>query len=158
MKKNSIKFVLLSICIILVFSFNALALSSNASRATKKTEDKVDYDLVALNNTMLYSQITNMTNEYQKYLGKRIRLVGNMNVINSGTDKNYYMVMAGDATGCCTAGFEFIIKGGSEKEKDYPKSGERVLVNGILEKYKEGNQEYLHLVNSDVSVLKKNEK
>lgn len=158
MKTNKKYFaLLLSLIIISSTAFNACAMS-NATRATKKNEQKFDYDLVALNSNMLYSQITNMTNDYEKYLGKSIRLVGNMNIINAGTNKNYYMVSAGDNTGCCTAGFEFIIKGGSEKEKDYPKIGDRILVDGILEKYKEGNQEYLHLVNANVSVLKENSK
>lgn len=159
----------MSICLTLAFlatiSFNAFASNAtrvNNSNITRKTtnetkntfaSDKADYDLVRLNQNMLYSQLVNISNDYEKYLGKTIRLSGVMNVVNGG-ENNYYIVECSDNTSCCNQGLEFILKGGSTDEKDYPKTGDRVLVNGKLEKYNEGSNTYIHLVNSECEVLK----
>ena len=157
--------ILESIVMIVVLSFSSFA--SNATRVnnsnTSRTKtqnttnslssDEADLDLVKLNQTMLYSQLVNISNDYDKYLGKKIRLTGTMNVVN-GADTNYYIVECSDTTACCNAGLEFIIKGGSVKPEDYPNTGDRVLVNGTLEKYYEGSNPYIHLVNSECKVLK----
>lgn len=157
--------IILSILLIMLFSFNAFA--SNAQRVnnsnavktnTQKTNDNLssdeaDLDLVKLNQTMLYSQLVNISNEYDKYLGKKIRLAGTMNVI-PGESTNYFLVECSDTAACCNQGLEFIIKGGSTKIEDYPKAGDRVLVTGTLEKYYEDSKPYIHLANSECKVLK----
>ena len=160
--------IIMSILLVMTFSFNAFASNaqrvnnSNAAKAnTQKTtnnlsSDEADLDLVKLNQTMLYSQLQNISNDYESYLGKKIRLAGTMNVVNGG-DANYFIVECSDATACCNQGLEFIIKGGSTKIEDYPKTGDRVLVNGTLEKYYEDSKPYIHLVNSECKVLKEAE-
>ena len=132
--------------------------SANASRDTSNSsssKEKIDYDLLGFNQTMLYSQVTNIVNDYQSYLGKRIRIKGNMQVVDGGNGKYYYMVNCGDATACCTSGFEFILKGGSENPSDYPENGKEITVNGVLQEYYEGEQKYIHLVDSTVSSIVK---
>ena len=169
--KNKKFSLVLAMLILVSFSFNSFA-GSNATRVNNSTTQKTtntanatktttkqgevsteaDIDLVALNQTMLYSQLTNINNEYEKYLGKRIRMVGTMNVYQ-GDIANYFLVECSDVTACCNTGLEFILKGGSTKIEDYPKSGDRVLVNGVLEKYYEGTNPYIHLVNTECKVL-----
>lgn len=134
--------------------------SANASRDTQTSDsqgskEKIDYDLLGFNQTMLYSQVTNIVNDYTSYLGKRIRLKGNMQVVDGGNGKYYYMVNCGDVTACCTSGFEFILKGGSEDPSDYPENGKEITVNGVLAEYYEGDQKYIHLVDSTVSSIVK---
>ena len=156
----------ISIILVIILSFSTFASNatkvnnSNASKTTNKANttnslasDEADLDLVKLNQTMLYSQLQVISNDYEKYLGKKIRLAGTMNVA-MGEEANYYIVECSDTTACCSQGLEFIIKGGSTKPEDYPKTGDRVLVNGTLEKYYEGSKPYIHLVNSECKVLK----
>ena len=155
----------ISIILVIILSFNSFASNAtrvNNSNATKPktnntstnlSSDEADLDLVKLNQTMLYSQLVNIAENYESYIGKKIRLAGTMNVA-SGEDTNYFIVECSDVTACCNQGLEFIIKGGSTKIEDYPKTGDRVLVNGTLEKYYEGSKPYIHLVNSECKVLK----
>ena len=154
MKKFYLMF--LSLIMVIVMSFNACA-AANATKATKK-EDKIDYDLVQLKGQMLYSQVVNIMEDPDTYVGKRVRLIGNMGIIDGADNKKYFIVNVGDVTSCCTTGLEFVIKGGSEKVEDYPEVGKKVRVNGVLESYKEGTQTYLHLVDTDVYVYKDKKK
>ena len=131
------------------------ALKKSGRIASLSLGEKIDYDLLGFNQTMLYSQVTNIVNDYQSYLGKRIRIKGNMQVVDGGNGKYYYMVNCGDATACCTSGFEFILKGGSENPSDYPENGKEITVNGVLQEYYEGEQKYIHLVDSTVSSIVK---
>ena len=149
-KKRIFSFI--SIILVIILSFNSFA--SNATRVNNSNATKPKTNnLVKLNQTMLYSQLVNIAENYESYLGKKIRLAGTMNVA-SGEDTNYFIVECSDVTACCNQGLEFIIKGGSTKIEDYPKTGDRVLVNGTLEKYYEGSKPYIHLVNSECKVLK----
>lgn len=136
---------------------NATAVSNAKANATAKsgstTKTKVDIDLVKLKGNMLYSQITNIVDDYEKYLGKTIRFIGRMGIID-GENKNYYTVSAGDATACCNTPLEFVLKGGSIDKKDYPEAGKTVRITGKLETYQEGKQTYLHLVDSELYVYK----
>lgn len=181
MKKLSL--VLLSMIIVMSFSFSACASSnqklvannnavsnttkvaanatavSNAkanatTKGTTNTKTKVDIDLVKLKGNMLYSQITNIVDDYEKYLGKTIRFIGKMGIVD-GENKYYYTVSAGDATACCNTPLEFVLKGGSTDKKDYPEAGRTVRITGKLETYQEGKQTYLHLVDSELYVYKK---
>lgn len=164
MKSKRIIYLCMNVVLVMLLSFATLASNAtrvNNSNATKPktntstslSSDEADLDLVKLNQTMLYSQLQNISTDYKNYLGKKIRLAGTMNVINGG-DVNYFLVECADATACCNQGLEFILKNGSTKIEDYPKIGDRVLVNGTLEKYYEGEKEYIHLVNSECKVLR----
>ena len=172
MKKLSL--IILSAVIVVSFNFSACAgsnanavASSNAKANTTKvaanananaksattTKTKVDIDLVKLKGNMLYSQITTIVDDYEQYLGKTIRFIGKMGIID-GENRNYYTVSAGDASACCNTPLEFVLKGGSTDKKDYPEAGKVVRVTGKLETYQEGKQTYLHLVDSELYVYK----
>lgn len=170
MKNKKIICLSMNVLFVVMLSFVALASNaqrvnnSNASRtkttnnsSTNSASSDVDLDLVKLNQTMLYSQLVNIAENYESYLGKKIRLAGNMNVVNGGGANNYFIVECSDVTACCNQGLEFILKNGSTKIEDYPDTGDRVLVSGTLEKYYEGSNPYIHLVNSECKVLKEAE-
>ena len=136
----------------------ASAGNKTTTAKTSQQDEPVDFDLVKLKGNMLQAQLQNMLDDMQNnpstYIGKRMRLIGNVGIINGMGDKKYYSVSTSDPTNCCTAAMEFVLKGGSEKVEDYPAEGKKVRVSGIIQSYKEGNTTYYHLVDSDVYVFR----
>ena len=131
--------------------------STNVAKSTQQ-DAPVDFDLVKLKGNMLQAQLQNMLDDMQNnpttYIGKRMRLIGNMGIMDGMGEKKYFSVSTADPTNCCTAAIEFVLKGGSEKVEDYPVAGKKVRVSGIIQSYKEGNTTYYHLVDSDVYVFR----
>ena len=135
------------------------ASNNNSKTVARSTQDEnIDFDLVKLKGNMLQAELSNMLENMQNdpnaYIGKKMRLIGNMGIVEGVGDKKYYSVMTSDPTNCCSAQMEFILKGGSEKREDYPQEGKKVRVSGTIQSYKEGNTTYYHLVDSDVYVFR----
>lgn len=115
--------------------------ATEATKAPKKA--KVDVDLSKLNFNMLYSQWTNIVNNYPDYLGKTIKMNGKF-AVYPGDGRSYYVCYQGDATGCCIPTFEFVTPDGK-----YPLQEEAwFTVTGKLESYYEGTQLYLQLADA----------
>lgn len=107
-----------------------------------------DINISAGDTNLIYSKATEISSNYQSYLGKTIRIKGNYKVEKS-TSRNYYYCLVSDPTACCNAGFEFILKNDSA----YPKNdGEQFIVQGKLHSYQEGTNTYLELI--DASIIK----
>ena len=144
---------------IFLMSFSTFSFSlSNMKKEEKKvenveTEEKVDYDLTNLSETVLLSQLKNIQNNSKKYIGKTIKYKGVM-YSTSANGTSYYIALCNDAAACCSAGFEFVLKSGKRKASDYPKDKEKILVSGRLEEYIEDGRTYLNLVDAEVKTLK----
>ena len=78
-----------------------------------------------------------------------------MGIIDGQEGKKYFTVNTTDPTACCSASFEYLLKGGSQDPKDYPAAGQKIRVSGVLNEYKEGQSTYLHLTDSDIYIYKK---
>ena len=105
---------------------------------------KVRVDLTKLNSTMVYSEVYNMVNEPQKYVGKTVRMKGTFQVYE-GAERNYYACIISDATACCQSGIEFVLAGDHEYPNDYPAIGSTITVSGVFDTYKEGDTLYCQL-------------
>ena len=116
------------------------------------SSDEADIDLTKLNQTMLYSQLYNMTNMPDEYFGKTVKLKGKFKLLyNSDHTKILYGCEIQDATACCTNGIEFVPKDTYSYPDDFPKDGEEITVVGKFEMYIENSVRYLNLVETDIS-------
>ena len=108
---------------------------------------KCDFDLTTLNTTVAYSQVTNFWQEPDDYMGKTIKIRGTFNVITDN-GRNYYSCNIGDATACCTAYLEFILKDDLKYPDEYPKIGDTITGMGEFETYLEGENMFCQLKNA----------
>ena len=114
-----------------------------------------DVDLTKLSSTMVYSEVYDMMSEPDKYLGKKVRVVGQF-ALYQGVDSNgaaipdqlYYACVIADATACCSQGIEFILGGDAVYPDDYPDVKDIITVSGIFETYEEDGYRYAHLVDA----------
>lgn len=161
MKKEMIKklaaFVL---CICVCFSLSSCGEKqtnkedTTTSQTTENSvaDEKADLDLTVLNSTMVYSQICNMLQTPDNYIGKVIKIKGPLGLYTSeSTGQNYYAVLVDDATACCQQGMEFIWNGEHKYPDDYPALGEEIEVMGEFQTYVENGVTYCHLVCDDVN-------
>ncbi len=97
----------------------------------------VDLDLSRMNPNMRYAQITQVTQEPDKYVGKTARLVGYFRPYPDGDKNGVYTkgriaLEMPDQAGCCAAVVEFVLK---DPTTAHPPIGTEVIVEGILETY-----------------------
>ena len=117
------------------------------------TYDKIDVDLTTMNATMVYSQVYNMLNETDEYIGKVIKMQGPFVPFDStNPDYCYPAIVIRDATACCSSGIEFLLYGVPRCSKaggnGYPLRNEEATIVGVFETYYEGAYMYVHLVDA----------
>lgn len=138
-----------------VSSFAAEATAANtATEAETKgsaapSSDGVDVDLTAMSSTMVYSEVLNMQQHPENYLGKTVKMQGPFNVSEIGENR-YFACIIADATACCSTGIEFVWKGDHSYPEDYPEKNQEITVTGIFNTYMEGTSKYLQLKDADV--------
>ena len=122
--------------------------NETVSTVSEVTEDKIDYDISRLSTTMAYSQVSEMTTNSAKYLGKRVKIKGTF-LVEETEQRNYYACHIKDATACCSIGFEFVLKDTSKiYPNDYPSVNDEITVEGIFHSYKEGENTYYELIDA----------
>ena len=103
----------------------AFALSARA-------EAPVDLDLTRLSGTVVYSQIYDMMEEPEIYVGQRIRLKGSFNYYrDEETGQEYFAALIADATACCAQGIEFVRAGEYSYPRDYPPPDTEITVTSV---------------------------
>ena len=119
-----------------VSAIEAQAIAQNEATSVKSTVaadgSKIDYDLSEMNSNMVYAEVFNMMIEPDFYVGKRIKMRGNLAVYpNSPTADGgtAYAVIISDALACCKQGIEF--KCSSADAEKLPHDGEIVTVTGV---------------------------
>ena len=110
----------------------------------------VDIDLTALSSTMVYSEVLNMLQSPDEYMGKSVRMTGSF-AVAEGDGRMYYACIIKDATACCSNGIEFLWDGDHSYPEDYPKQGSDITVVGTFDKYYEGTSMYIQLINAQLS-------
>lgn len=123
-------------------SSNIKRQNSNSSNSLQASD--IDVDLTRLSSTMVYSEVYNMMNTPESYVGKMVRMNGNFAVYKY-PERNYYTCIIKDATACCQQGMEFLWRGKHNYPDDYPKEGSPIIVTGIFDIYYEGDQKYCQL-------------
>ncbi|MBQ7545921.1 MAG: hypothetical protein IJT41_03020 [Clostridia bacterium] len=109
--------------------------------------ETVDVDLTKLGSTMVYSEVYNMMNTPENYMGKRVRMQGAF-AVAQGDNKYYYACLISDATACCAQGIEFVLKEERTYPDDYPQEGTEITVTGVFDTYNEGEHQYCQLVDA----------
>lgn len=130
--------------------------SSNTESAPSKTESEptkaaaaVDIDLTAMSSTMIYSEVQNMMLKPEEYVGKTVKMQGQFNVAEVGSNR-YYACLIKDATACCASGVEFDWKGDHSYPDDYPAQDAPITVTGTFTTYKEGEATYCQLKDAEL--------
>lgn len=125
-----------------VLSILLLVLLISGCAGNKEENTEIAYDLSSLNDTMAYSQLIVIIKEPDDYLGNRIRLKGIYSAVFNGYTSSYnHMVTIQDNTQCCAQGIEFVLK----KNGSYPKEGEVITLNGVLDLFEEGKHSYCYI-------------
>ncbi len=131
----------------------ALLLTGCGAQSSSKANAVIDVDLTQLSSTMIYSEVYNMMNESDTYVGKTVKMGGQFALYqNSDGTKNYYAVVIADATACCSQGLEFVLEGDYTYPEDYPELGTEITVTGTFDTYDEDGYQYCHLVDAKMDV------
>ncbi len=126
----------------------AIALMSGS---TGLAEQPVDLDLSVLSGTVVYSQVYDMMMEPERYMGRRVRVKGNLSYFQDPETLNeYFAVVIADATACCAQGIEFVWNGHRYPD-DFPPLDTELTVTGVFSTYVENGFTYLQLKDADVS-------
>ena len=111
----------------------------------------VDLDLSALSGTVVYSQVYDMVENPDRYMGQKIRVKGNFTYFqNEDTRQEYFAAVIADATACCAQGIEFVWKGNHAYPQDYPPLDTEITVTGTFNTYEEDGYAYLQLTDADL--------
>ncbi len=125
--------------------------SSGAGDGAETVAAKPDVDLTVLSSTVAYAQFCDMMANPGKYEGKTVRAAGPFAVLyGSDPDACYPSVLLTDATGCCSVGVEFLLKGGPAYPEGYPDDGDEVTVRGVFATYFEGERKYCRLAEAEL--------
>lgn len=137
--------------------------TSSESSAEKKSADSddsaaetaVDLDLTLMDGTMVYSTVYDMVTNPGTYLGKTVRIKGTFSSSYDETSKmNYYFVVVGDVTSCCSQGVEFIWDNNEHSyPDDYPAENAQVEISGTFDQYDELGNTYFYVAADNLTVL-----
>ena len=119
------------------------------SKADLPKTEGVDVDLTKMSSTMVYSEVLNMQQTPDEYIGKIVKMKGPFNVSEIG-DNRYFACIIADATACCSTGIEFVWAGDHSYPEDYPKKDQEITVVGTFNTYMEGSSKYMQLKDADV--------
>ena len=125
---------------------------SSADEAAKEEKaSQVDVDLTQMSSTMVYSEVFNMVNEPDDYLGKMIKMEGTFALYHDeNTGKDYYACIIQDATACCSQGLEFELSEDYKNPGSLMTEGDTVTVVGEFDQYTEGDLVYYTLRDADL--------
>ncbi len=111
-----------------------------------------DVNLTILPSTLVYSEVYNMTNTPNDYVGKVIQMRGTVGTfVDEVTGKPGYACIIADATSCCAQGIEFELT-----DTDITlNEGDEVEVIGTFDTYIEGEYMYSALRGASLLDLRK---
>ncbi len=114
----------------------------------------IDVDLTKLSSTMVYSEVYNIVNTPESYMGKTIKMKGLYNAsYYEGTGNYYHYVLIKDATACCQQGLEFVWKGDHAYPADYPENGTEVEIVGVFGQYEELGVTYNYIETDNITLV-----
>lgn len=123
---------------------------TNNEKATS-SDSNVDIDLTKLSSTMVYSEVYNMTNSPESYLGKIVKMKGNFAMYYDEMSQQYYFAcITTDAASCCQQYLEFVLAGEHQYPNDYPALDAEITVIGEFQTYMEGDNRYCTLLNASL--------
>lgn len=106
-------------------------------------------DLTQMGSNFVYSVISNMMMNPEEYLGRRLVMKGTVSQTTiEATGETFYAVIIADAQACCAQGIEFVLADGLS----YPKEGEKIIISGLFEAYKEMDMDFYRLAVDQITV------
>ena len=127
--------------------------TNDGTKAVSKAElpktEGVDVDLTKMSSTMVYSEVLNMQQHPDDYMGKIVRMKGPFNVTELDDNRCFACVIK-DAAACCSTGIEFVWAGEHSYPEDYPEVNTEITVTGTFNVYSEGKSKYLQLKDAEV--------
>lgn len=138
-------------------STDDIAVSENKSTSEFETsadigDGEIDIDLTQLSSTMVYSQVYDMVNNGDDYLGKTVKAKGTFSYYQETDGREFFAVLVSDATACCSQGIEFVLDGEYSYPDDYPSIGTEITVVGKFNYYKEDYYTYCQLTDATMEV------
>ena len=131
-----------------------LAVGCSAKETSQSEGTVVDIDLTALSNTMAYAEITNISTDPERYIGKTVKIQGEYRVSYFGAPGvPYHFAILWDETSCCEQGLEFTWDGNHEFPDDFPKEKTKIEVCGVLETYFDQGDTFFRLNVNDITIL-----
>ncbi len=113
-----------------------------------KPDPSVDIDLTVLNKTLVFSEVSNMMLEPEKYIGTSVKMRGVCGTYHdANTGKYYFTCVIKDAKACCRRGIEFVLTDDYAVPDDYPRDGTQAVIKGVFDTYTEDGQMYCTLRN-----------
>ena len=110
--------------------------------------NKIDVDLTALSDTMVYAEVFNMIMNPENYEDKIVKMKGQFVVFEDMENGNpFYACVIPDATACCLQGFEFVPLSEYDYPNNYPEIDSEITIIGKFE-YDENNFGYCRLINA----------
>ncbi|MCR5297029.1 MAG: hypothetical protein K6E17_06435 [Clostridiales bacterium] len=110
----------------------------------------VDLDLTRMSSTVIFAQINRMMMVPDEFMGKVIRVSGELDVWQDPeTGVVYTSCIVWDATACCPQGLEFLWAG-HDYPDGFPEAGTAVTVTGRFETYMEGANMYARLADASL--------
>ncbi len=107
-----------------------------------------DVDLTHMSATMVYSEVFDMLNTPENYMGKSVCMDGLFtSYLDPENGRYYYACIVQDATACCAQGIEYVLTDG----QTYPEDGGNATVTGRFEPYDEEGTTWYHLVDASVN-------
>ena len=125
--------------------------SSQAPRLFGEPEAGIDLDLTVVSGTVVYSEVYNMMNDPDKYVGKSVKIQGALAVYEDALNgENVYACIVKDAAACCATGIEFVRAGDYKYPDDYPSKGKEIIVKGVFDVYEDEGNKYFTLRDADM--------
>lgn len=140
MNKNNHKITTIILSVILAAS---LAVSLTACGGASSKDPSLDVDLTKMSATMVYSEVFDMMYKPEDYMGKKIKMQGELNAVYDEENNDIvFTCIIQDATQCCAQGVEFRLK---EPPEVYPEGGSEITVVGTYDTYERDGTENCYL-------------
>ncbi len=147
------KILTLLLVIIVLCSISACGTNEHTQSPDQQTNIKVDMDLTKLSATVISAEVYNIMSEPDKYIGKVIRISGEVaSSFYEPTNTLYHflIVYGPDRQACCNQNIEFVTADGK-----YPSDGTVVTLTGTFASYIEQengvDNVYYHLNNANIT-------
>lgn len=129
----------------------ALSLAACGGDAAPRQSQGVDadVDLTQLSSTLVYAEVYNMASNPQSYVGKTVRMKGNLvyQVVDGQPNPDYMACLISDATACCAQGVEFVL---AQPPAQYPELGSTVTVTGVFATYESSGLTQIRLEQAEL--------
>ena len=134
------------------FDITVQKIPDNPSDLIPKLDYDAELDLTSMNSTMVYSEVYNMMNTPDDYIGKSVKATGSFSVFTDiKTGKYYYSCVIADATACCQQGLEFVLAEERKYPDEFPTQGRQITVAGVFDTYEEDGNTYCCLNDAELS-------